>query len=145
MKKILVGGVFNILHPGHLHFLKKAKSYGDYLVVVLANDKITKKTKNFAIPQENRLEVIKSLRFVDDAVIGDENTPSKSVMSLDPDIIVLGHDQKLPFSEKELKDIEKKLNKKIEIIKLEEKDHLKKKFCKTTDIIRYIQKLGKEQ
>lgn len=69
--KVLVGGCFDILHYGHIHFLKKAKSLGDYLVVALESDKNIKKLKGASRPihdQNKRREILESLSFVDEVI-----------------------------------------------------------------------------
>ena len=96
MKKILVGGTFNLVHPGHLYFLEKARELGDFLVVVIANDKTVLREKGFLLmPAEARKAVLESLRIVDKAVIGDERDFLKVVRREKPDIIALGYDQQM--------------------------------------------------
>lgn len=73
---MLVGGVFDILHYGHIHFLKKAASFGDRLIVALESDKNVRKLKGKARPihpQNQRREMLESLTFVDEVIIlGDD-------------------------------------------------------------------------
>ncbi len=102
MKKVLVGGVFGILHKGHEFFLKKAKEYGDYLVVVVASNRTAYLTKKYpVVDQETRKRNLEKLGIADKVVIGDEADFMKVVRKEKPDVIVLGHDQKM--SEKELR------------------------------------------
>ncbi len=71
-KKVLVGGCFDILHYGHVHFLKKARSLGDYLIVALESDQNIKRLKGGGRPfhdQEKRREMLESLTFVDEVII----------------------------------------------------------------------------
>jgi FAD synthetase len=72
MKKIvLVGGCFDLLHYGHIHFLNQAKSYGDWLVVALESDENVKRMKGDARPihtQAQRKEMLTSLSFVDEVI-----------------------------------------------------------------------------
>lgn len=71
-KKVLVGGVFDILHYGHIHFLKKAKGLGDYLVVAIESDTRVKKLKGSSRPfhnQDQRREILESLNYVDEVII----------------------------------------------------------------------------
>ena len=100
--KVFVGGVFDILHVGHLDFLRRAKEFGDELVVVVANDETVKNIKGRSPvnPSQDRLEVIKALRIVDDAIVGHSDDMLKTVKEVCPDIIVLGPDQN--FEEEDL-------------------------------------------
>ena len=72
MKKIvLVGGCFDILHYGHIHFLKQAKSHGDWLVVALESDENVRRMKGDARPihtQVQRKEMLEALSFVDEVI-----------------------------------------------------------------------------
>jgi len=103
MKKVLVGGVFNTVHPGHEYFLKKAKELGDFLVVVVANDKTVLKKKSLLKPQEERKKALEKLGIADRVVIGDERDFLKIVKMEKPDIIALGYDQN--FDEGKLKSL----------------------------------------
>jgi len=106
MKKVLAGGTFNLLHPGHIFFLEKAKELGDYLVVVVANDKTVAREKKFLVmPAEARKKVIENLRIVDKAVVGDEKDFMKVVRKERPDIIALGYDQELGSLEKQIESL----------------------------------------
>jgi FAD synthetase len=70
-KKVLVGGVFDILHFGHIQFLKKAKKLGDYLIVALESDENVRKIKGEKRPihnQKQRREILESLKFVDEVI-----------------------------------------------------------------------------
>src|SRR5262249_6132594 len=96
IKVVLVGGVFDILHPGHVHTLKAAKSYGDVLVVVVArNSTAVKINKERVIYHEEleRKELVSSFRFVDVAIVGFEGSIYQTVEYVKPDIIALGYDQ----------------------------------------------------
>jgi len=100
MKKVLVGGVFNIAHDGHAFFLKKAKELGDYLIVVIAHDETAQRTKKYKIAsQEERKKNVEKLRIADKVVIGDERDFMKVVREEKPDVIALGHDQQMKEDE----------------------------------------------
>lgn len=94
MVRVMATGVFDILHPGHLHYLEEAGALGDELVVVVATDRTARERKHETItPQDMRLRMIRSLRVVDKAVLGKEGDMYGIVKELEPDIIALGHDQ----------------------------------------------------
>ncbi|MEM7819330.1 MAG: adenylyltransferase/cytidyltransferase family protein [Candidatus Aenigmatarchaeota archaeon] len=112
MKKVLCGGCFNHIHKGHIYFLKKAKSLGDYLIVVLAHDKNNKKP--YAIPAKSRKKYLEKLKIANKIVIGHPKDFMKTVKKYKPDIIALGYDQKLS---KDIRNKLKKINIKIKRIK----------------------------
>lgn len=96
LKVVLIGGVFDIVHPGHIHTLKDAKNQGDVLVVVVARSstalKINKQRKIYH-NETLRKELVSSIRYVDYAIIGREGTLYDTVEFVKPDIIALGYDQ----------------------------------------------------
>jgi len=95
LRVVLAGGVFDIIHPGHIHTLKAAKDLGNVLVVVIATDKTAQKMKN-RIPLHNmalRRDLVRSLSMVDYATLGYEGDIFKSVEIIKPNIIALGYDQ----------------------------------------------------
>ena len=72
MKTVLVGGCFDLLHYGHISFLRAAKAHGDRLVVALESDENVRKMKGETRPihtQEQRKEMLESLSFVDEVVL----------------------------------------------------------------------------
>lgn len=72
LKLVLTGGCFDILHYGHIRFLKKAKSLGDKLIVAIESDKRIRELKGKNRPihtQNQRKEILKSLKFVDEVII----------------------------------------------------------------------------
>jgi FAD synthetase len=96
IKVVLVGGVFDILHPGHIHTLKAAKSYGDVLVAVIARTSTARKINSSRVIYHDevlRKELVSSIKFVDVALIGFESTLYRTVEYVKPDIIALGYDQ----------------------------------------------------
>jgi FAD synthetase len=94
MVTVMATGTFDILHMGHIYFLKEAKKLGDTLVVVVACDKTVRRLKHEPVtPEQMRLNLIKELRMVDDAVIGSEDDMFAVVEQIQPDIIALGYDQ----------------------------------------------------
>lgn len=72
MDRVLVGGVFDIFHYGHLFFLREAKKLGDYLIVAIESDANTKRLKGSSRPvhsEKQRKEILESLRFVDEVIV----------------------------------------------------------------------------
>jgi FAD synthetase len=122
MVKVMASGVFDILHPGHLHFLEEAKKLGDELVVVVATDKTVRARKHEPMtPQDMRLRMIAALRPVDVAILGHDGDMFKIVEELKPDIIALGFDQH--HREDEIKTELEKRGLKVEIVRLPQLDH----------------------
>ncbi|KFM14973.1 FAD synthase protein [Marine Group I thaumarchaeote SCGC AAA799-O18] len=118
-KIVLAGGVFDIIHPGHIHTLKAAKALGDILVVAIATDKTAQKMKKRPPlhNQELRCELVDSLSMVDTAVIGHEDDIFETVKQVKPDVIVLGYDQ--THQEKFISDGCKRINLDVKIVRLE--------------------------
>ena len=95
LKVVLAGGVFDIIHPGHIHTLNAAKDLGDLLVVAIATDKTAEKMKK-RLPlhsQEQRKMLVDALSVVDLSIVGHEGDIFKTVDIIRPQIIALGYDQ----------------------------------------------------
>lgn len=93
MVRVLATGTFEIIHPGHLLYLKEAKSLGDELYVIVARDKNVKHKPKPIISEDQRLKIISSLKIVDKAVLGSENDIFENLKDINPDIIALGYNQ----------------------------------------------------
>ncbi len=93
----LCGGVFRILHPGHVLFLEWAKAQCDILVVVVARDALAKQKGFVPFSAEFRAKMVESVKAVDLAVVGWED-PQALVDIINPDVVILGYDQGLPCS-----------------------------------------------
>jgi cytidyltransferase-like protein len=119
LRVVLAGGVFDIIHPGHIHTLNAAKALGDVLVVVVATDSTAEKMKKRTPlhKQEQRRNLVKSLSMVDLCVIGKEGDIFKTVEVIKPEIIALGYDQ--THQEKFITDGCKKLNLNIKVARLQ--------------------------
>ncbi len=118
MRKVLVFGTFDGLHPGHYNFFKQAKKYGDYLIVVVARDIVVKKIKkHFPIKNEQqRLKEIQKYESVNKALLGYKKNPYLLIKKINPDVICLGYDQKA-FTE-DLAERVKEVGLKIKIYRL---------------------------
>ena len=118
-KVVLAGGVFDIIHPGHIHTLNAAKALGGILVVAIATDKTAKKMKKRPPlhNQELRCELVSYLSMVDKAIVGHEDDIFQTVNEVKPNIIVLGYDQ--IHQEKFISDGCKRINLNVEIVRLQ--------------------------
>ena len=118
-KTVLAGGVFDIIHPGHIHTLNAAKALGDVLVVAIATDKTAQKMKKMTPlhDQELRCELVSSLSMVDEAIIGHEEDIFETVKEVKPDIIALGYDQ--IHQEKFISDGCKRISLDVKIVRLQ--------------------------
>ena len=118
-KIILAGGVFDIIHPGHIHTLNAAKALGDVLVVAIATDKTAQKMKKRQPLHNQKLrhELVSCLSMVDRSVIGHEEDIFETVKDVKPDIIVLGYDQ--VHQEQFISDGCKRINLDVEIVRLQ--------------------------
>ena len=88
-------GVFDILHPGHLRYLQRARSLGDVLIVGLNSDASVRRNKGADRPinsQDERAEILEALECVDAVVLFEEDTPAEIINAIQPDILVKGAD-----------------------------------------------------
>lgn len=93
MKTVLFGGVFDIIHPGHVHALEMAKSLGDRLVVVVASDQMAAQ-KTPLHDAETRQKMAQAIRYVDRCVIGYPGDIYRTVSDIKPDVIAIGYNQR---------------------------------------------------
>jgi len=118
MKTVMASGSFDLLHPGHLYYLEQAKKHGDRLVVVVARDsnieRFKKKKPKFS--EEERLEHVKVLPIVDEAMLGHVGNIFDIISEIKPDVICLGYDQKLEA--KKLKEELEKRDLKAEVVRV---------------------------
>ena len=103
MKTVLAMGTFDMLHPGHLHYLEEAKKHGDRLVVVVARDETAAKERKQkpVVHEKDRLRLVQQLRVVDKAVLGNVGDKLAIVEKVKPDVICLGYDQHINAQELE--------------------------------------------
>ena len=115
MKKVMVFGTFDIVHLGHLNLFKQAKKLGDYLVVVVGRDITSKKIKKSTLVhnEKERLEFLKNIKLVDQAVLGNKIDYYKIIKTEKPDVIALGYDQQNFIDKLEEKIKEFRLNTKV--------------------------------
>ncbi|WP_256299395.1 adenylyltransferase/cytidyltransferase family protein [Haloarchaeobius salinus] len=90
---VIAQGTFDILHPGHLHYFSEAASLGDELHVIIARrENVTHKQKPI-LPDRQRRDMVAALEMVDEAHLGHTEDIFVPIERIDPDCIVLGHDQ----------------------------------------------------
>ncbi len=101
-RKVVCAGTFDHLHPGHIDFLKQAKSLGDELVVIVARDETVKRIKGF-LPtndESRRRDDVKGTGIPDSVVLGNIDTDIFQILEeLQPDVIALGYDQRVSEDE----------------------------------------------
>ncbi len=95
MKRVITYGTFDLLHYGHINLLRRAKQYGDYLIVALSTDEFNwnKKQKKCYFEYEKRKQLLEAVRYVD-LVIPEENWDQKisDVQEYHVDTFVIGND-----------------------------------------------------
>jgi len=92
---VFTNGVFDLLHPGHVHYLQQARQLGDALIVGVNSDRSMRAIKGQArpiVPEEERAEILAALRVVDAVIVFDEDTPHSVISALQPDVLVKGAD-----------------------------------------------------
>jgi FAD synthetase len=119
MVKVMATGAFDLLHLGHIYYLKEAKKLGDKLAVVVATDSTVRRLKHEPVNHEEiRLNLIKELKIVNEAYLGHEDDMYEIVKEIKPDIIALGFDQL--HNEKNIKNELKKRKIKAKVVRLNE-------------------------
>ena len=99
MSKKIIGyttGVFDMFHVGHLNIIKKAKNYCDYLIVGVSTDELVKKykKKKSIIPFEHRIEIISSIKYVDEVVPVIHRDKIQSFIDVGYNVLFVGDDWK---------------------------------------------------
>jgi rfaE bifunctional protein nucleotidyltransferase chain/domain len=92
---VFTNGVFDLLHPGHLRYLRAARQMGDALIVGVNGDASVRANKGDGrplIPAEERAELLAALDCVDRVVVFHEETPLATIDALQPDVLVKGAD-----------------------------------------------------
>ncbi|MDD1672719.1 MAG: FAD synthase [Methanomicrobiales archaeon] len=93
MKRIVATGTFDILHPGHLYYLDQSRLLGDELHVIVARDVNVRHKPPPIIPEEQRLKMVRGLRPVDQARLGDLTDMFRPIEEIQPAVITLGYNQ----------------------------------------------------
>jgi FAD synthetase len=134
MTRVLATGTFDILHPGHILYLRTAKELGDELFVIVSRDSMVQHKSKPILPEQQRLQVVQALEMVDHAELGSERDIFEPLKLIKPDIIALGFDQY--FDENELQEDLEKRHIPSKVIRLH--NHDSGNLSGTEDIIREI-------
>ncbi|MFB6163433.1 MAG: adenylyltransferase/cytidyltransferase family protein [Halococcoides sp.] len=102
MTTAIAQGTFDLLHPGHLHYLQEASELGDRLVVIVARRSNVTHKPDPVVPDGQRRAMVAALDPVDEAILGHEEDIFVPIERIDPEVIVLGYDQH--HDERELRD-----------------------------------------
>jgi rfaE bifunctional protein nucleotidyltransferase chain/domain len=92
---VFTNGVFDLLHPGHVRYLRQARGLGDALIVGINSDRSVRAIKGQerpVTPESERAEIVAALDCVDAAVVFDEDTPHTLIDAIQPDVLVKGAD-----------------------------------------------------
>lgn len=92
---VFTNGVFDLLHPGHIRYLRAARAEGDLLIVGLNSDRSVRAIKGPSrpiTPEGERAEILAALTCVDAVTIFDEDTPAEIIRRVQPDVLVKGAD-----------------------------------------------------
>ncbi|MFC6768752.1 FAD synthase [Natrinema soli] len=92
-RTVIAQGTFDILHPGHVHYLDAAAAMGDELYVIVARQTNVDHKEAPICPATQRRDVVGALEAVDEAILGHEEDIFVPIEEIDPDVIALGHDQ----------------------------------------------------
>lgn len=134
-KKVMVAGTFEILHPGHIAYLKEAWKMG-YVTAVVSSDENAEKLKRrkIVVPQRQRAEVLKSVYYVHEVVYGSPGDIFNILDTVKPDVVLLGPNQSIP--PETVKTEAKKRGLSTEVIRAGE--YVQCELCSTTKIIEKI-------
>lgn len=100
MKKVIAFGIFDNIDSNHVHHLNEAKEYGDYLLVVILPNKILEAKEAQTSQNENeRKKNVEELKIADKVIIGHDKVKYQIIAEEKPDVIAIGHYQKLLVDE----------------------------------------------
>jgi FAD synthetase len=91
--RVVAQGTFDLIHPGHVHYLETAAAMGEELHVVVARTDTISHKPDPVLPDEQRRTAVSALEAVDHARLGHPEDFSVPIREIDPDVLVLGHDQ----------------------------------------------------
>lgn len=118
MVRVMAQGTFDVLHPGHLHYLEESASLGDELVVVIGRDEKMKERKDLLFNHDTRRKIVEALGIVDEAYVGSKGDIYDILDVIQPDIVTLGYDQ--PLDEDRIRDAYEERGLDIELRRMSE-------------------------
>ena len=135
IKVVLAGGVYDVLHLGHLAALSEAKTLGDVLIAVVASDLTVEmlKGRKPIFPQEDRRKLVEGLKPVDKAILGYEDVGmgyEEVLMEVMPDVVAFGYDQE--NLERSVREIITRHKLRIQMIKLSKYEN--EKYLNSTSV-----------
>lgn len=134
-KKVLVGGTFDIIHSGHIYYLREAAKRGIVYAVIATDENVKRmKGKQPILNQDQRLEIVSSIKYVYKAIMGDEKDFIKPIEWVRPDLVLLGPDQ--PIDEEYLVNEAGKRGIKVEVERLPRR--IGPENASSTNIVREI-------
>jgi len=92
---VFTNGVFDLIHPGHVRYLREARSLGDVLIVGVNADESVRRNKGEGRPvtrEDERAELVAALACVDAVTVFGEDTPAEIIRAIQPDVLVKGAD-----------------------------------------------------
>jgi FAD synthetase len=113
MTRVVATGTFDIIHPGHLFYLRESKKLGDELYVIVARDENVRHKPKPVIPEEQRRNVVSSLKPVDFAVLGDLKDMFRPIKEIKPDIITIGYNQHFDIERLQKELVDRHLNARV--------------------------------
>lgn len=136
MTKVLATGTFDILHPGHVHYLAESAALGDELVAIVARESMVNHKNPPVVPEEQRREMVEALEVVDSAVLGSEDSIFEPLREIRPDVVTLGHDQH--YDEDDLRDELRERGFEADVVRVSGRDEGDEEILSTSSIIEKV-------
>lgn len=136
--RVFLAGTFDLIHPGHIELFRFAASLGDLYVVVARDSNVLRaKGKPPVLSERTRLEIVRSIRYVRSARLGDPEDKMRPVLEIRPDIIVLGPDQ--PYDTEDLaRRVSSATGKRVRVVRFSDKREFEPGMRGSSDIMRRI-------
>jgi len=135
MVRVMAQGTFDVLHPGHLHYLERSAELGDVLAVVVAKNERVSNRKDLLIDQESRRDTVAGLKPVDEAYVGESGDIYGILKKVRPDIVTVGYDQ--PYDlDRVQEDLEERGYGHIELVRVSEYEPVDHEIVSSSEIKR---------